>query len=334
MCNDCTALIKAIDRYIAKADDDLEKALEAEGYIEPKATVKYITAIEEGVAETLTAETQYIVTEMEKAVDLAEFVGEAWEQVKENDGLAIRLYRIFKGQFKTFMPHYVNAYIQAVDAELRLGQMSQRTIAWVDSWSRQLGELMQLSSHRELDGILKKALESGQSIAETTRQLQESGIRDEYYKARRAALTEVLRAHSVSHQEAQMQSPAVVSKRWRHSGTKKITPRKNHQIINGQTVPKDKPYTLWADDGMIYYPMYPRDPELPPSESVNCHCISQSVVDDKILGMPLEERQRLQQEAVAKMDDDWERELSERNKLKGISHETDTQDAQQATSGE
>ena len=61
---------------------------------------------------------------------------------------------------------------------------------------------------------------------------------------------------------------------------------------------------------------------LPPEESVNCHCICQPVVSEDILGLPLEERQRLQQEAIDKMDDDWERELDARNKAKaGISEE-------------
>lgn len=334
MCNDCTALIEAIDRYLAKADKNLEETLEAEGYIEPKTTVQYINAIEDEVAEVLTSQTQYFVTQMAKSVDLAAFIGTAVEEVKANDGLAARLFTIFKEQFKSFMPHYVNAYIQATDGQLRLRRMSNRTTAWIDSWSRELADLMQLNTHTELDSILKRAVENGESIEKVTRAIQESGIRDEYYKARRAAITEVLRAHSVSHQEAQMQSPAVVSKRWRHSGTKHITPRKNHQIINGQTVPKDKPYTLWADDDMIYYPMYPRDPELPPSESVNCHCISQSVVDDEILGLPLAERERLQQEAIDEMDDEWERELSERNKARSLEARLGTQGAPQSPQSE
>ena len=51
--------------------------------------------------------------------------------------------------------------------------------------------------------------------------------------------------------------------------------------------------------------MYPRDSSLPPEESINCHCITQPVVDEEILGMSLKERQRLQQEAIDDMDDEW-----------------------------
>ena len=43
-------------------------------------------------------------------------------------------------------------------------------------------------------------------------------------------------------------------------------------------------------------------------------------MSEEILGLPLEERQRLQQEAIDGMDDEWEKELDEQNKAKaGIS---------------
>ena len=68
--------------------------------------------------------------------------------------------------------------------------------------------------------------------------------------------------------------------------------------------------------------MYPRDPSLPPEDIINCHSICQPVVSEEILGLSLEERQALQQEAVDEMDDEWERELDERNKAKaGIEEE-------------
>ena len=86
--------------------------------------------------------------------------------------------------------------------------------------------------------------------------------------------------------------------------------------MDGQVVLKDQPFELVGTDGMIYYPMYPRDTSLPAAESINCHCIEQPVVDMAILGLPLEERQRLQQQAIDEMDDDWEAELDAQNKAK------------------
>ena len=316
MCIECGPLIKAIDAYIARADDGLADALGAEGYLKPKKTVKYVQDVEDGVAEVLLDETDYILEEAEKAVDLETFAEDVWPRVKVNDAAKVKLTTVFVESLDKFMPEYVGYYITQTDRELKLAQVSKRTTAWVQSWSKDLGEIMQLNSHKEIERILEKGLAEGQGMAEFTRAILDSGIRDEYYKARRVAVTEVLRAHSVAQQEAFMQSPAVSEKMWKHTGEYRNEPRQNHVDMDGQRVPVEEPFELTGADGGTYAPMYPRDPILPPEESINCHCISQPVVNEEILGLPLEERQRLQQEAVDAMDDEWEKELDAKNKAK------------------
>lgn len=316
MCLECGPLIKAIDAYIARADDGLADALGAEGYLKPKKTVKYVQDVEDGVAEALLDETDYILAEAEKAVDLETFAEDVWPRVKVNDAAKVKLTTVFAESLDKFMPEYVGYYLTQTDRELKLAQVSKRTTAWVQSWSKDLGEIMQLNSHKEIERILEKGLAEGQGMAEFTRTILDSGIRDEYYKARRVAVTEVLRAHSVAQQEAFMQSPAVSEKMWKHTGEYRNEPRQNHVDMDGQRVPVEEPFELTGADGGTYAPMYPRDPILPPEESINCHCISQPVVNEEILGLPLEERQRLQQEAVDAMDDEWEKELDAKNKAK------------------
>lgn len=321
MCMNCEPLLKAIDTYIAKADDDLEEELADEGYAKPKKTIEYASDIEEKIAEVLLEETDYFIAEAEKAVDLEEFAKEIWPKVKLNDDLMEKLITIFKENFNAFMPEFIEYYIQQTDRNLKLPQVSKRTAAWVKSWSNQLGQIMKLNSHKEIETILTRGLENGSSIATFTRDILDSGIRDEYYKARRVSITEVLRAHSVAQQEAFMQSPAVRKKRWRHTGSYRNQPRKAHVEMDGQIVPVDEPYELKGEKG-TYYPMYPRDTNLPPEESINCHCISQPIVDEDVLGLSLEERERLQQEAIDEMDDEWEKELDAKNKAKaGIEEE-------------
>ncbi|WP_302619691.1 phage minor head protein [uncultured Oscillibacter sp.] len=316
MCMACQPLIKAIDAYLAKADGDLADALDAEGYAEPQATIGYMQGIEDDVAEALVEETDYFLAEAEKAADLETFAADIWPRVKLNDRLKAKLATVFTEHLSEFMPEFVAYYIAQTDRSLKLEVVSKRTVAWVESWSEQLGEIMQLNSHKEIETILTKGLKDGTGIASFTREILDSGIRDEYYKARRVALTEVLGAHSVAQQEAFMQSPAVVDKAWKHTGAYRNEPRQNHLDMDGQRVPKDAPFTLTGIKGGTYEPMYPRDVILPPEERINCHCISQPVVSEDILGLPLEERQRLQQEAVEAMDDAWEKELDARNKAK------------------
>lgn len=315
MCK-CKALIKAIDAYIAKADNDLEELLGAQGYQKPKRTLKYMQSIEDDVAEALLEETDYIVAQAEKSVDLDAFAEDVWPKVKLKDGLRAKLATVFKEQFSDFIPEFVDYYIKSTDKSLKLAQVSKLTTAWAESWSKDLAGIMQLNSHKEIEKILTTGLKEGSSVATFTREILDSGIRDEYYKARRVSVTEVLRAHSVAQQEAFMQSPAVSEKMWRHTGEYRNEPRQNHVDMDGQRVPVDEPFELVGADGSVYYPMYPRDTNLPPEESINCHCIDQPVVSEEILGLPLEERQRLQQEAIDNMDDEWEKELDARNKAK------------------
>lgn len=322
MCMNCRPLIKAIDAYIQKADDDLADALGAEGYVKPKKTLKYAKAIEDGVAEALLDETDYILAEAEKAVDLEAFAEKIWPKVKLNDGVGSKLVAVFTESLDEFMPEFVGYYLKQTDKDLKLSQVSKRTTAWVEIWSKDLGDIMKLNSHKEIESILEKGLKDGSSVAEFTRAILDSGIRDEYYKARRVAVTEVLRAHSVAQQEAFMQSPAVGEKMWKHTGEYRNEPRQNHVDMDGQRVPVDEPFELVGIDGGTYECMYPRDITLPPEESINCHCICQPVVSEEILGLPLEERQRLQQEAIDDMDDEWEKELDAKNKTKaGIEEE-------------
>ena len=322
MCMNCAPLIKAIDAYIAKADGDLADALGKEGYAKPKKTLKYAQDIEDGVAEALVEETDYFVAEAEKAVDLETFAKDIWPKVKLKDELKGKLAAVFKENLEKFMPEFIGYYIKQTDKDLKLSQVSKRTTAWVKSWSEELGEIMKLNSHKGIERILEKGLKDGSSIATFTREILDSGIRDEYYKARRVAVTEVLTAHRAAQQEAFMQSPAVSEKMWRHTGEYRNEPRQNHVDMDGQRVPVDKPFELIGADGGTYNPMYPGDPILPPEERINCHCIEQPVVSEEILGLPLEERQRLQQEAIDDMDDEWEKELDAKNKAKaGIDEE-------------
>lgn len=316
MCRKCESLIKAIDRYLEKADDSLADDLDAEGYVESRKTLKTARKIEDEVAEALLEETDLFISEASKAVDLEEFAKQVWPNVKLTDALAKKLESIFVERFTEFMPGIVEVYLQRTDKQLTLESVSKMTTGWIERWSGQLGEIMKLTSHTEIERILTNGLSNGDDIATFTRNILESGIRDEYYRARNVAVTEVLRAHSVAQQEAFMQSPAVSQKLWRHTGSYRNEPRQNHVDMDGQTVNKSEPFTLIGEDGSTYYPMYPRDPALPPSESVNCHCIDEPVVNEEILGLPLEERQALQQAAIDAMDDEWEKELDAANRAK------------------
>jgi hypothetical protein len=319
MCSICGDIIKAIDHYIAMADDDLKDELEDEGRALPDDSVKMANNLEDGIAAALISETNYFIEQIKKQNSVADLM-DLLEQIREQDIVNEEIERVAAEQLKKFIPKMVVHYAMDVDEGIKITAVSKRTTAWIDAWSKELGELMKLNSNTEIENILNKALESGDDIQTVTRTILDSGIRDEYYKARRVALTELFRAHNVSRYEASLQSPCIVSKRWRHSGRGK--PRPNHKAMDGVTVPKNEPFVLQGADGSTYYPMHPVDSCLPAGEAVNCHCTVDDVVDEEILGLSTEERQKLRDEALAELDDEWEKSVDEKYRaLVGLSTE-------------
>ncbi len=322
LCEYC-GVVNAIDRYIKKAEEDLAEVFEGEGRANPEKMVKDISLIEKLVTEALISETEYFITEMRKKKNLKQ-VKDSLKKIEAGDIYLERLKPELKEEFRNIIGENAKLYIKRTDSELTVKRLSKRTVNWVESWSEELADIMKLNSHKEIENILKKGLENGDGVAVFTQNILESGIRDEYYKARRVAVTEVLRAHNVAQREAFMQDPSVHEKMWRHTGEYRNEPRENHVDMDGQRVKKDEPFELIGKDGGIYYPMQPCDSSLPPEESVNCHCICQPVVSEEVLGLSLEERQRLQQEAIDEMDENWEKELDRKNREKaGFKDETD-----------
>lgn len=325
----CDRLTKAIDAYIRKADNDLSDQLGKEGYAKPKKTLKYAENIEDEVADILTEETDYFVREAKASGSLEDFQ-KKFPAVTAATPATAKLSKTFATQLKKFLPEYAAYYLKKTDKSLKLDRVSKRTTAWIESWSDDLADLMKTTSKAQLESLLKKEINNGGNISQFCVDLINSGMEKEgkgeywtsHYRARRVAVTEVLRAHSVAQQEAFMQSPAVEEKSWLHTGNYRNEPRQNHIDMSGQTVPKGQPFELIGEDGIVYHPMYPRDVSLPAGESINCHCIQQPVVSEDILGLPLSERQKLQQQAIDDMDDDWEEELDAQNKAKaGIEDE-------------
>lgn len=317
MKHDCSALIKAIDAYVEKADGDLKDALDGAGFLDAAGTVDDISALESRVADALAEETKRFTSAAEKAVNLETFASDIWGEVKDANDADEKLGEIFLDEFNANMPKLATKYIKSIDSALTAKTISKRTTAWIESWSEELGKVMKLTSHEQIERILVSGLKDGQSVAEFTQAILDSGIRNEYYRARRVAVTEVLTAHSAAAQEAYMQCPAVEYKEWLHTGSYRNEPRENHVAISGQRVPTNAAFTLQGADGDTYYPLFPRDPsELPPGERVNCHCIAQPIVSEDVLGLSVEERRALQAAAIAEDDGEWEKELDAKNKAK------------------
>ena len=317
LLSNADGIIGAIDQYLAKADEDLADSLADEGYAEAEDTVDAINTMQDEVAETLQNQTDDFVAALETAT------GSGWPEAQravsemmDGDDIAEQVEGAAADMLQTQIPKLASVYMQETDGGLVVDIVRHRTQNWIASWSQRLGELMKINTHQQISDIIQSTIDKGESIEKLTRKIMDGGWRNEHYQARRVAVTEVLRAHSVAREEAIQQSPSTDRKEWRHTGAHKNKPRPNHVEMDGQIVPKDQPFELRGRDGVVYHPMYPRDPILPAGEAVNCHCIHRGVAADDALGMSLEERRRLQQKYIEEDDGAWKKELDEENKEK------------------
>ncbi|MCD7773093.1 MAG: phage head morphogenesis protein, partial [Ruminococcus sp.] len=227
MCQYCGPLLKAIDAYLAKADNDLADSLKSAGFVKPKDTVKEIESLEDEITEALEDEVTYYKKKASKAVDL-KALKKIWPEIVEEDTTDKILAKLFAEDFEKNIPELAAAYIKQVDPQLTVSTITTRTTAWAADWSGKLAELMKLDTQTEIEKLLTDTLKEGKSVVDFTQALMEGGIRLERYRARSAALTETLRAHSVAQQEAITQNPAVESKEWVHTGEYRNSPRENH----------------------------------------------------------------------------------------------------------
>ncbi len=320
----CQGLIRAIDRYIEKADVDLSKTLDDAGFAKAKASVSNITALEDKLAEILTGQTSEITKTIVEAGDLESAIKVVEKYFAEDETREL-LIGTLKEFYEENIPELATVYIREAENDMVVSQIRQRTVSWIKSWSDDLADLMQLTSKEQIEDLISSALENGEGVEELKRRLVVDGVRNEEYRARATSLTEMLRAHSVAREEAIQQSPATDRKMWLHSGGHKIAPRENHVAMNRQIVPKEKPFTLLGRSGSTFLPKFPRDPSLPAEEVINCHCTHVPVVNDDVLGMPLEERQKLQQQIIDEDDGAWEEELNARNKAKAGIFDTENE---------
>lgn len=317
LISNADGIIDAIDGYLAKADDELSDTLADEGYAEAENTVKEINTVQAEIAETLQNQTDDFAEVLEAAQDSDwPAVQKKVSEMLDGDDIAEQVQETAVDMFRYEIPRLANIYMQETDGELVVDTIRQRTRSWISFWSQRLGQLMKINTHQQITDIIQKTIDKGESIEKLTRKIIDGGWRNEYYQARRVAVTEVLRAHSVAREEAIQQSPSTDRKQWRHTGAHKNKPRPNHVDMDGQIVPKNQPFELKGRDGDTYYPMYPKDPILPASETVNCHCIHRGIAADDVISMSLDERRQLQQKFIEEDDGAWERELDERNKAK------------------
>lgn len=186
--------------------------------------------------------------------------------------------------------------MDSIDKEVAFEVLSKRTTDWIESWSKQLAEIMALNTHKAIESQLLEVIQNGESIAQAELRIKDLPQFDRA-RARATARTEILAASSQANWESFMQSPSVIGKKWKHSGTKKIKPRETHVAMDGTVVGVDELFLVDGEFGM-----YPRDTSFSAKNRVNCGCVIGPVVDDHIIGLTPEEKEEIRQEVLDELN--------------------------------
>ncbi|MGG0207772.1 Uncharacterized protein BWINRA5_00050 [Bacillus mycoides] len=297
-------LLISLNEWIEKADtddftdslpDDLEVMDLLPGYVED---------FEKEIAKLLRKQRKYFVDgiknytkkdAVEKGIKIKDIIDFVTGSLFGADTFAKSLSKAARKFLDYTMKDMTKAFMDAIDPDIQFNIFSKRTIKWIDSWSDELGKIMKINSHKAVERILNDGLEKGKGIKEIARELAKLPEFDRK-RAKTTAQTEVLAACSASQFESYRQSPAVTGKKWRHSGAKNNQPRDNHVAYDGTTVPVEEEFELPGSGERC---MFPRDSSLSGKERINCHCVLSPVVDNSILGLSEEEKEKIRAEVLS-----------------------------------
>lgn len=63
--------------------------------------------------------------------------------------------------------------MNSIDADIPFKVLSERTEEWIESWSQELAQLMQLNTHTAIEQTLKEGIKEGRSIQEIELELKD-----------------------------------------------------------------------------------------------------------------------------------------------------------------
>lgn len=300
------ALIDAIDRYIAKADNDLEEQLSAEGYVGAKKAIELANELEEAIDNVLEKDSLAFLDLVKSETDVKTLIKDAWPSFQTSEELKSALYEVFREIFNNMLRSFTCEWMLAENPVLAMvdEEITRPAEDFIIGWSDELARIMHLNTKDMMEKLLLKAQENEWSIDELAKAIGDSGIRNHGYRSRTVALTEMLRVESYAQQEAMIQNPLAYKKKWKH--VMSANPRENHMAMDEEEVFKRDMFALTGRDGGTYYVMCPRDTSLPASETINCHCLMETVANEKAIPLTDEEMVSIRRKYMDEVNAEYE----------------------------
>lgn len=301
--NKTVTLLKNINSFIEKANDDKELRDLIDKFPEADLLVKAVNNYETIIARLLREQRKDFVKVLKSYLEggstgnplVGAILDLVTEDALEADTFGVKLSKESVKFLTATISELTSLIMNSIDKDIAFNQLSPRTLTWIDEWSDDLGRLMKLKSHDALTEALRETIAEGRPVKELERTLRDLPEFNRN-RARATAITEVLTASSVAQHEAYTQSPAVEGKTWLHSGNRGINPRKTHVALSGTTIEVDQDFDVNG-----FSAQYPRDTNLPAKERVYCHCVLSPSVNSKILELSREDKEAIRSRTMANL---------------------------------
>lgn len=303
--NKVDKLLKGINAFICKAEEGAEDitAILPDDIPELDELPDLVESFEALTAKLLRQQRKFYLDALKSFISkddeltLEAMLNYFQSDLFASDEFAI-LYGIEAAAFLTNTTESLTKIImESIDKDVAFNVLSKRTTDWVESWSKELAEIMQLNTHKAIESELVAAIEAGESIQQAEIRLKDLPEFDRK-RARATARTEILAASSQANWESFMQSPSVEGKKWKHSGSKKSQPRATHVAMDGEVVGVDELFLVDGEFGM-----YPRDTTFSAKNRVNCGCVIGPVVNQDIIRLSPEEKEEIRQQVLNELNE-------------------------------
>ena len=334
--------LKILNIKLMKAlDDGLAKVLEEAGYNTPKYLAKKINDVgrwhQEYFDRMVESVGQFIIEILER-LDLTEApenyrpltLGEVslvkaekhegwaeyvWNVLEQNginekildEHLELKEYleeNVITSTAMSTASHLWQSYSMKPRSNSEISQFFQKTYSekFTNRATRhasQISAKMALTDANALQEAFKIGLTEGNGVYDVIASLRDHPDFNPA-RSRAFALTEVLTSYSEGAYLGMMESEIVDEKEWIHTGSHKNKPRPHHQALHETRVPVDGYFDVGG-----HLALYPRDPDLPVGERVNCHCGVEPAIDLDEFGITEEDLEQMRAEARDEIENEY-----------------------------
>lgn len=144
-------------------------------------------------------------------------------------------------------------------------------VAWLKEHAYERGTLITDTTAEMVARAVEASTAAGESIQELTDRIAALG-QVRRHEAQRIARTETAAGYNFATNEAFVQSGIVEETEWLTAQDDAV--RDAHRDMDGKTAKLGEPFILTDDKGATYEALFPGDPNLPPSLSINCRCVA------------------------------------------------------------